>query len=135
MRNRISRNELPEKRLLLFFVIIFLVWFCWKPYFLSFFNDYIIRYLDIRTSSLTDALFIVISLSILVAIIMGIRRRYTTSYAHIFLDIIGGRYLFFSQVHRWLYRRVALVRICGLQRYTRWISSSFRTHVPRMPIL
>ena len=84
MRNRISRNELPEKRLLLFFVIIFLVWFCWKPYFLSFFNDYIIRYLDIRTSSLTDALFIVISLSILVAIIMGIRRRYTTSYAHIF---------------------------------------------------
>lgn len=83
MRNRISRNELPEKRLLLFFVIIFLVWFCWKPYFLSFFNDYIIRYLDIRTSSLTDALFIVISLSILVAIIMGIRRRYTTSYAHI----------------------------------------------------
>lgn len=95
MRNRISRNELPEKRLLIFFIIIFLVWFCWKPYFLSFFNDHIIRYLYIQTDLLTDVLFIIISLFILYAIITGIRRRYTTSYAHILL-ILSAVVIYFE---------------------------------------
>lgn len=95
MRNRISCNELPEKRLLIFFIIIFLVWFCWKPYFLSFFNDHIIRYLYIQTDLLTDVLFIIISLFILYAIITGIRRRYTTSYAHILL-ILSSVVIYFG---------------------------------------
>lgn len=95
MRNRISRNELPEKRLLIFFIIIFLVWFCWKPYFLSFFNDHIIRYLYIQTDLLTDVLFIIISLFILYAIITGIRRRYITSYAHILL-ILSAVVIYFE---------------------------------------
>lgn len=105
MKNSISCNKLLSKitklksefstRQFIVFVIVFFVWFCWKPYFLFFFNDHIIRYLDIRTSILTDALFIVISLSILFAIIMGIRRRYTTSYSHIF-SILSAIVIYFS---------------------------------------
>lgn len=85
MSTRTLRNELPEKRLVVLFIIIFFAWFCWKPYFLSFFDDHIIRYLYIRTGLLTHALFAIIGLCILYAIITGIRRRYTTSYSHILL--------------------------------------------------
>lgn len=95
MRIRTLRNELPEKRLFVFFIIIFLVWFCWKPYFLSFFNDHIIRYLYIQTNLLTHVLFIIISLFILYTIFTGIRRRYTTSYSHIFL-ILSAVVIYFE---------------------------------------
>ncbi len=87
-------SKLPKKQLI-FFVIILLVWLCWMPYFLSFFNDHIIHYLYIRTGVLINMLFIVICLSFLSAIIAGIRKRYTTSYSHIFL-ILSAVIIYFS---------------------------------------
>lgn len=95
MSTRTLRNELPEKRLFVLFIIIFFAWFCWKPYFLSFFDDHIIRYLYIRTGLLTHALFAIIGLCILYAIITGIRRRYTTSYSHILL-ILSAVVIYFD---------------------------------------
>ena len=86
--------KLPIKQFI-FFVVIVLVWLCWKPYFLSFFNERIIRYLYIQTGVLTNILFIVICLCFLSAIIAGIRKRYTTSYAHIFL-ILSAAIIYFS---------------------------------------
>ena len=87
-------SKFPIKQFI-FSVIIFLIWFCWKPYFLSFFNDYIIQYLYIRTWLLTDIPFIIICLYFLSVIIAGIRKRYTTSYSHIFL-ILFAVIIYFS---------------------------------------
>lgn len=105
MNNHILHNELlskiikhmsklPKKQLI-FFVIILLAWLCWRPYFLSFFNDHIIQYLYIRTGILSNILFIGICLYFLFAIISGIRKRYTTSYSHIFL-ILSAIIIYFS---------------------------------------
>ncbi len=82
-------SKLPKKQLI-FLVVIFFVWFCWGPYFLSFFNDHIIQYLYIRTGALTNILFIVLCLYFLLRIIASIQRRYTTSYSHIFLMLSVG---------------------------------------------
>lgn len=87
-------SKLPKKQLI-FFVTILLVWLCWRPYFLSFFNDHIIQYLYIRTGVLSNVLFIGICLCFLSAIIAGIRKRYTTSYSHIFL-ILSVVIIYFS---------------------------------------
>lgn len=81
-------SNFPIKQLI-FSVIIFLIWFCWEPYFLSFFNEHIIQYLYIRTGALTNILFAVVCLYFLSAIISGIRRKYTTSYSHIFLILLA----------------------------------------------
>lgn len=105
MNNHILHNELlskiikhmsklPKKQLI-FFVIILLAWLCWRPYFLSFFNDHIIQYLYIRTGVLSNILFIGICLYFLFAIISDIRKRYTTSYSHIFL-ILSAVIIYFS---------------------------------------
>lgn len=105
MNNRILHNELlseiikhmsklPKKQLI-FFVIILLAWLCWRPYFLSLFNDHIIQYLYIRTGILSNILFIGICLYFLFAIISNIRKRYTTSYSHIFL-ILSAVIIYFS---------------------------------------
>lgn len=87
-------SKLPKKQLI-FFVTILLVWLCWRPYFLSFFNDHIIQYLYIRTGVLSNVLFIGICLCFLSAITAGIRKRYTTSYSHIFL-ILSVVIIYFS---------------------------------------
>lgn len=87
-------SKLPIKQLI-FLIVIFFVWFCWKPYFLSFFNDHIIQYLYIQAGVLTNILFIVICLCFLSAIMAGIRKRYTTSYSHIFL-ILSAIIIYFS---------------------------------------
>ena len=81
-------SKFPIKQLI-FSVIIFLIWSCWEPYFLSFFNNHIIQYLYIRTGVLTTILFAVICLYFLSAIIAGILKRYTTSYSHIFLILLA----------------------------------------------
>ena len=81
-------SNFPIKQLI-FSVIIFFIWFCWEPYFLSFFNEHIIQYLYIRTGALTNILFAVVCLYFLSAIITGIRKRYTTSYSHIFLILLA----------------------------------------------
>lgn len=87
-------SKLPKKQLI-FFVIILLAWLCWRPYFLSFFNDHIIQYLYIQTGVLSNILFIGICLYFLFAIISDIRKRYTTSYSHIFL-ILSAVIIYFS---------------------------------------
>lgn len=107
MNNHILHNKLLAKitermskfpiKQLIFSVIIFLIWFCWMPYFLSFFNDHIIQYLYIRTGLLTDIPFIVIYLYFLSVIIAGIRKRYTTSYSHIFLILSAGIIYFLAK--------------------------------------
>ncbi len=89
-------SKFPIKQLI-FSVIIFFIWFCWEPYFLSFFNNHIIQYLYIRTGLLTDIPFIVICLYLLSAIIAGIRKRYTTSYSHIFLILSAGIIYFLAK--------------------------------------
>lgn len=81
-------SKFPIKQLI-FSVIIFLIWFCWEPYFLSFFNEHIIQYLYIRTGVLTNILFIAICFYFLYEIIACIRKRYTTSYSHIFLILLA----------------------------------------------